>query len=92
MSEITSHFDRFIVEANKLKDRNVTNLNQELVALENKIADNSGLPEWKRLELRSYMQEYRRKMVDGYDAGAGAPGLKNDFSGPRQGEYNASDT
>ncbi len=92
MPDVKILFDRFIAEAKQIRDQHPGDLDAELVALENRIADNSGLGEGKRLELRAYMQEYRRKMVDGFEAGATTSHLSNKDSGPRSGEYDASDT
>jgi hypothetical protein len=77
MSDVKSFFDRYVAEARSLRDTRPADLNAVLVELENTIADHSGLPEWKRLELRSYMQEHRRQLIDGYDAGAGTASISD---------------
>jgi|GEM_PF-2216974 len=87
MNKIKQLYESFkeraaIVEASRPDD-----LNAALIALENNMADNSGLGEHDRLEARAYMQEYRRQRINGYEAGAKSPRISNSDSGPRQGEY-----
>jgi hypothetical protein len=92
MSEIIEIFDKYKAEARRLKDHRPADLNAALIELENNMADASGLGEKNRLELRAYMQEFRRQAVDGYEAGAELPHLSDPDSGPRSGEYDTNNT
>jgi hypothetical protein len=92
MSEITEIFDKYKAEAKRLKDHRPEDLNAALIELENKMADGSALGEKDRMELRAYMQEFRRQAIDGYEAGAELPHLSEPDSGPRSGEYDTNNT
>ena len=87
MSSIKELFEEYKQRAQALKAEKPHDLNGKLIALENQMADASDLGERDRLETRAYMEEYRRKIVDGYEAGAQSPPISEPWSGPRQGEY-----
>ena len=86
MDDINEVFDKYKAEARRLKDHMPADLNAALIELENKMAEGSGLGEKDRLELRAYMQEFRRQAVDGYEAGTELPNLSEPDSGPVSGE------
>ncbi|RYZ48503.1 MAG: hypothetical protein EOP49_18535 [Sphingobacteriales bacterium] len=83
MENIKTVFELYKTEAGRLEAGNPEDLNAALIALENRMADNSGLGEGDRLEARAYMEEYRRKRVNGYKAGADSPPISEPWSGPR---------
>ncbi|HRO42869.1 MAG TPA: hypothetical protein PL009_08545 [Flavipsychrobacter sp.] len=87
MNTVKQLFDAYKQQAQQLLNEENTDRNARLVALENQIADASALPEGDRLELRAYMQEYRRQKINDYEAGATNPHISNKDSGPRSGEY-----
>jgi hypothetical protein len=92
MTDVKEIYRQYQEEAKKLKESGPEDLNAALTELENRTAENSGLSEGDRLELRAYMVEYRRQTVDGYEAGADKPHLSEPESGPRSGEYGPAGT
>ena len=92
MMDIKEIYRQYQEEAKKLEESGPEDLNAALTELENRTAENSGLNEGDRLELRAYMVEYRRQTVDGYEAGANELHLSDPESGPRSGEYGPADT
>src|ERR1044072_617101 len=89
MGDVKEIFKEYTRRAEQLLAEDHPDHNACLVALENDMADNSDLGEGDRLELRAYMEEFRRQKINGYEAGALNPKISNPESGPRSGEYDS---
>jgi hypothetical protein len=81
MHDVNQLFAEFKERAAGVICSDVPDRNNALVELEDVIARNADINEGERLRLRAYMQEYRRKLIDGYDAGANVPDLSDRKTG-----------
>jgi hypothetical protein len=91
-TDIKQLFEEYKRRADELLQDGLPDANGRLIALENQMADESGLHEGDRLELRAYMEEYRRLKMDNFEAGAETPRISKPDSGPRSEEYDSSTT
>jgi hypothetical protein len=89
-TDIKRLFEEYKRRADELLHQALPDENGRLIALENQMADDSGLHEGDRLELRAFMEEYRRLKMDNFEAGAETPKISKPDSGPRSGEYDSS--
>ena len=81
MDEVTSLFKEYISRSAEILKHMGEGQVARLIALENQMVDNSGLPEGARLRLRAYMEEYRTQKTMGYESGADAPGIPKGKTG-----------
>jgi hypothetical protein len=91
-TNIKQLFNEYKKRADELLKQDLPDENGRLIALENQMADDSGLHEGDRLELRAFMEEYRRLKMDSFEAGAENERISKPDSGPRSGEYDSSTT
>jgi hypothetical protein len=89
-ADIKRLFEEYKRRADELLQQHLPDENGRLIALENQMADDSGLHEGDRLELRAFMEEYRRLKMDSFEAGAENGRISKPDSGPRSGEYDSS--